>query len=107
MDIKQIYENINIEKQAEYQIKVKGDLQLLEKILEIYQTIQVTSESADSDHQVCMITISNTTQQHLLVFIQMLLRFQYPIISVMCTNVLPKKTDDTQSNNDSSIAISA
>ena len=93
MDIKHIYENIDIDQPAEYQVKVKGNLQLLEKILEIYQTVQVTSESADPDHQICMITISNINQQQLFVFIKMLLRFHYPIISVVCSNVLSKEMD--------------
>ena len=107
MDIKHIYENINIDQPAEYQIKVKGNLQLLEKILEIYQSIQVTSESADPDHQICMIRIRSTTQQNLLTFINMLLRYHYPIISVACSHILAKKVEDTSQTDDSSVAVSA
>jgi hypothetical protein len=91
MDIKNIYEHISIDEPAEYQIKVKGDLQLLKKILGIYETFHVTSESTDPNHQICMITIENTSQQKLFVFINMLLRFHYPIISVACSNVHLKK----------------
>jgi hypothetical protein len=107
MDIKHIYEHISIEDPAEYQIKVKGDLQLLKKILDIYETFHVTSESTDPNHQICMITIENTNQQKLFVFINMLLRFHYPIISVVCSTIQSKKTDDRQNNNNSTIAISA
>lgn len=107
MDIKHIYENITIDQPAEYQVKVKGNPQLLEKILEIYQSMRVTSESADPDLQICMITIRNTNQEQLFKFIKMLIRFHYPIISIACSNISSKKIEDKRNNDASSIAASA
>jgi len=107
MEIKHIYENINIDQPADYQVKVKGNLQLLEKVLSIYQSIQVTSESADPNVQICMIRLRCASQQNLFAFISMLLRYHYPIISIACSNVLVKTVDDNQANDGSSIAASA
>lgn len=106
MDIKHIYEHINIDNPAEYQIKVKGNLQLLKKILAIYETLQVTSESTDPNHQICMITIGSTNQQKLFVFINMLLRFHYPIISVVCSNIQSRQTGNSHSNKGSTLTMS-
>lgn len=110
MDIKHIYEHISTTGLAEYQIKVKGDIQPLKKLLRMYQTIQVTSESADPNYPICMLTIRKTDQKKLFVFISMLLRYEYPIISIICSNIAPtaKKAEIKQNNNGStSVAITA
>jgi hypothetical protein len=103
MDMKHVYEHISIDGFADYQIKVKGDIQNLQKFLDIYQTIQVTSESSDPEHQICMISLSNANQQKLFAFVNMLVRFEYPVISVICSGVRVKKTKQ-QSNYTSSSA---
>ena len=103
MDIKQIYEYISIDGFAEYQIKVKGDIQQLKKILGIYQTIQVTSESADPEHHISMITIK-TNQQKLFVFVNMLIGHHFPVISVACSNVQLKKRHNRPKHNSPAVA---
>lgn len=112
MEIRTIYEHIDIETPANYQVKVKGDLKRLMTLLKSYNPTRITSETTDSDHQIYMITLNNMTQTRLFGLVSTLLHYQYPVIAVNCTHVIPKKTDSTQNNNgkngnDPSIAISA
>lgn len=115
MEIKTIYEHIDIDTPANYQVKVKGDLKRLMTLLKSYNPARITSETTDHDHQVYMITLNNMTQPRLFALVSTLLHYQYPVIAVNCTQVVPKKTDiiqnDNNSNNhngdDPSIAISA
>ena len=114
MEIRNIYEHIDIDTPAYYQVKVKGDLKRLMTLLKSYNPARITSETTDSEHQVYMITLNNMTQTRLFGLVSTLLHYQYPVIAVNCTHVTPKKTDTTQDSNgnnkngnDPSIAISA
>jgi hypothetical protein len=113
MEIKTIYEHIDINIPADYQVKVKGDLKRLITLLKPYDPTHISSETADTDHQVYMIRLSNMTQSRLFLLIGMLLHYKFPVISINCTQVMPKKTDvrqtedNNRAGNGSSIAISA
>jgi len=112
MDIKRIYEQIDIYQKAEYQIKVKGDLSKVDALLTNYPISQITSETTDTNHHVCMITIGNINQRQLFSMVNVLLHNHYPIISVACSHI-PQKPDADQTNhnnnnnNSSSAAWSA
>jgi tryptophan synthase alpha subunit len=91
MDIKNIYENISIDEVADYQIKVKAELQALQNLLEQFKGLQITSETTDKNNEVCMIAINNANQRYLCRFINFMVQNKYPLISIICVDV-PKKT---------------
>lgn len=91
MDIKNIYENIAIDEVADYQIKVKANLQALQQLLAQFKGLQITSETTDKDNEVCMIAINNANQRYICRFMNFMVQNRYPLISIICVDV-PKNT---------------
>ncbi|GEM_PF-1874445 len=92
MDIKNIYENIDIDELAEYQIKVKGDIDLLKKLIRQMGNYEITSETADTDYQICMIRTTQINQRYLFKLIGLLIQKHYAVVSIICSNI-PKKNN--------------
>lgn len=107
MEIKTIYEHIGIDTPGTYQIKVKGELARLNSILRSYHRSKITSETADVNHPIYMIELPHVTQSMLFELVNSLLRYNYPIISVMCIQITAKKTKNQHNDDDSPFAITA
>mgnify|MGYP006977756789 CR=1 FL=1 len=107
MEIKNIYEDIHIEASANYQVKVKGPLKSLRTLLKSYNPTSVTSETTDNEHPIYMITLNNITQPRLFALLTTFVHYRYPIISIICTRVTPKKTDVVQNDDDPPFAMTA
>ena len=91
MDIKNIYEHIDINQTAEYQIKVKGDIEPIQRLVQQYANCSFTSETTDTDYQICMITVPKINQRNLFALVNLLIRNHYPVISVFLLSY-PKKS---------------
>ena len=101
MDIKNIYEHIDINQLAEYQIKVKGDIEPLQRLIQQYANCSITSETTDTNYQICMITITKINQRNVFAMVNLLIRNHYPVVSVFCSHI-PKKADSDWGAGDAS-----
>lgn len=99
MDIKNIYERIDINQLAEYQIKVKGDVEPLQRLVLQYASCSFTTETTDTDYQICMITVPRINQRNLFALVNLLIRNHYPVISVFCSQI-EKKADSGWASGD-------
>lgn len=80
-----VYEHLDYDRSATYQIKIKG---LLDPALYAnVPSVRVTQETSDRDHPVTMITAVFANQQELWEAIQMIHQHGYPLISIVCVRV--------------------
>lgn len=85
-----IYEHINNQNPATYQIKVKGRLN--NALCVLFSDATITIETADTQHPITMITVDVQNQKHLWELLSHLHDHNYPMIALSCVTVHSETT---------------